>query len=98
MFYIPLVYFCVAVGSVRQRCHTLVVNFRCTSGTLPVWVLTSLEGLHLGHHGFDSFEVPSSAEEGPLPDRLVGSELSPRHVFVVNASMYREAGARLQVY
>ena len=67
----------VAVSSVHQRCHTLVVNFRCTSGTLPVWVLTSLEGLHLGHHGFDSLEVPSSAEEGSLPDRLVGSELSP---------------------
>ena len=32
-------YFCVAVSSLRQHCHRLVVNyFRCTSG--PVQVLT----------------------------------------------------------
>ena len=40
-------YFCVAVSSMRQCCHMLVVNyFRCTSGTLLVWVLMRADTNH----------------------------------------------------
>ena len=40
-------YLCVAVSSMHQYCRTLVVNyFRCTSGTLPVQVLTRVDTNH----------------------------------------------------